>query len=116
MARTRFMKALGPERDNSLWIWFPELKLHHRRNSRRHLKNFRHRNAPRAASSWYSVDLSVYSRGLSIPLALFLDDLQWLDAANARFDGGSAEPRSDVRHLMLNWRLPGQRSQSQPSP
>jgi serine/threonine protein kinase len=41
------------------------------------------------------------------PLALFLDDLQWLDAANPRSDRGSADP-AGCAALAVDRRLPGQ--------
>ena len=53
----------------------------------------------KAASSWYSVALlSVFTR--EHPLALFLDDLQWLDAATLDLmEDLLTHP--DVKHLML---------------
>jgi predicted ATPase len=44
------------------------------------------------------------------PLALFLDDLQWLDAATLDLLEDLLT-RTDTQNLMFDWRLPGQRSQ-----
>ena len=53
----------------------------------------------RAASNWCSVDLSAYSHG-EHPLAVFFDDLQWLDAATLDLIEDLLT-RPDVQHLML---------------
>src|SRR5215813_11394153 len=53
----------------------------------------------KAASNWCSVDSLAYSRP-EHPLALFLDDLQWLDAATLDLMEDLLT-RPDVKHLML---------------
>ena len=54
----------------------------------------------RPIPGWYSGDLLEYSPGPEHPLALFLDDLQWLEAATLDLMEDLLT-RSDVRHLML---------------
>ena len=50
--------------------------------------------------NWCSGGSSAYSRSRQHPLALFLDDLQWLDAATLDLLEDLL-PAADVRHLML---------------
>ena len=54
----------------------------------------------KAAFNWCSGASSAYLRGRNTRLALFLDDLQWLDAATLDLLEDLLT-RADVRHLLL---------------
>ena len=76
--RDSLNEALGPNGELIVNL-VPELELVDRQHSRR--SPTCRRRTPRIAFRWFSGASSACSRAQEHPLALFLDDLQWLDAA-----------------------------------
>ena len=95
--RDALQEALGPNGPAHCGFG-SRIEAHYRRTASQSLI-FRLRTR-KAASSWCSGDSLAYSHDPNIRLALFLDDLQWLDAATLDLLEDLLT-RPDVQHLML---------------
>ena len=94
---TRLREALGPNGQLMVDL-VPELRAHHRRPAAG-LRNLPPQDAQRRFQLVFRRFLGVFARP-EHPLALFLDDLQWLDAATLDLlEHLATQP--ELRHLLL---------------